>query len=116
MSTRAIEQELKRVRRQNKETKKMLAMFTLADKAQKIISGTISSADEYDEFGMRVDGEMGSRYVFDPSDSLEAAIAAMKPVDIRDTQNIEIMLKRYPQSEVLAALAKFNLQGWEIAD
>lgn len=111
-----LKKELVRVREQNRQLKKSLQQFTLADKAQKIIEGSIKSSDEFDEFGLRLDGESCSRYIFDLDDSLDVAIDYMKPVDRRDTSNIEILLNRYPHELVLEALLNYDLRGFSIAD
>lgn len=89
-------------------------MQILADKARKIIAGEINSSDEINEFGLRLDGERGSTYITDNSLSLEEIIDAMTPADRRDTQNIEILLKRYSQNEVLEILSRYDNDGWEV--
>lgn len=108
----ALKKELVRIRQQNRELKNLSSRFTLAGKAQKIINGEFST--EYDELGARLDGEQGSRYIVDDTASLEETIASMKAIDIRDTQNIEILLKLYLRSSVLQVLAGYDLHGFKI--
>lgn len=111
-----LKKELARIREQNRELKGLLRRFTLADKGQKILDGVISSDQEFDEDGMRLDGKPCSRYIFDKSDTLEKSLELMLPVDRRDTGNLEILFKFYPVESVLDALLKYDLRGFEIAD
>lgn len=111
-----LKKELARIRQQNRGLKSLLKRFTLADKGQKILDGVISSDQEFDEYGMRFDGERCSRYIFDKSDTLEKSLELMLPVDRRDTSNLETLFKIYPTESVLDTLLKYDLQGFEIAD
>jgi hypothetical protein len=112
----ALQKELSRVRGQNRQLKELLKSFTLADKVQKVLDGDISSSQEFDEYGFRVDGDRSSRYAFDASYSITECLESMTAGDRSDTQNIEGMLKRYSSEAVLEACLEYDLRGFELAD